>query len=130
MVIKKYNRCDFCFIEAGIPKECANDFDIYSTRFERDPEKSYANFIYMSSEESGEESVKGLEEKRAVMLVKPLPWRSPRFTRILHHLDRKAARKKSKQSLQQTLPRVEGPPSSRRKPVVHGLPGSLFEPTQ
>ena len=77
---------------------------------------------FMSSEESGEESVKGQEEKRAVMLVKHLPWRSPRFTRILHQLDRKASRKKSKQSLQQTLPRVEGPSSSRRKPVVHGLP--------
>ena len=90
----------------------------------------YKELNFMSSKERGEESVDGQEEKRAVMLVKPLPWRSPRFTHILHQLDRKASRKKSKQALQQTLPRGEGPPSTRPKPVVHGLPDSLFEPTQ
>ena len=85
---------------------------------------------FMSSKESAEESVEGQEDKRAVMLVKPLPWRSSRLTRILHQLDHKASRKKSKQSLQQTWPRVEGPPSTRPKPVVPGLSGNLFEPTQ
>jgi hypothetical protein len=72
---------------------------------------------FMSSEESGEESVEGRNDERAVLLVKPLPWRSPRLTRILKQLDRKASRKKSKQSLQQSLPRVDGPPSTRQKPV-------------
>ena len=85
---------------------------------------------FRSSEESGKESVEGQEDKRAVVLVKPFPWHSSRLTRILHQLYRKACRKKSKQSLQQTLPRVEGPPSKRPKPIVPGLPESLFGPTQ
>ena len=72
---------------------------------------------FMSSEESGEESIDGETEKRSVLLVKPLPWRSPRLARIFKQLDRKASRKKSKQSLQQTRPRVVGPESTRPKPL-------------
>ena len=75
---------------------------------------------FMSSEESGEESIEGETDQRAVLLVKPLPWRSPRLARILKQLDRKASRKKSKQSLQQTLSRIQGPLSTRPKPVGFG----------
>ena len=37
---------------------------------------------FMSSEESGEESIDGETEKRSVLLVKPLLWRSPRLAHI------------------------------------------------
>lgn len=72
---------------------------------------------FMSSEESGEESVDGQSEKRAIILVKPLPWRSPRLSCILKQLDWKASRKKSKQSRQQTR-------TTRQKPA--GFPENFL----
>ena len=80
----------------------------------------------MSSEESDEELI-GEEpgEKRAVLVVKPLPWISPRLKRIIYkQLDCKAERKKSKQCRQQTLPRVVGLQRTRPKPV--GFPDNFF----
>lgn len=72
----------------------------------------------MSSEESGEECGDGKTEKRSVLLIKPFPWRANRLNRIFKQLDRKAGRKKSKQSRRETLPRVIGPESSRLKPAA------------
>lgn len=62
---------------------------------------------FISSEESGEEDVVN-GEKRQVMLVKPLPWRSAKVDRFFNQLDHKVQKHKSKQSKQQTLPRVVG----------------------
>lgn len=70
---------------------------------------------FISSEESGEESVDG--EERQVIYVKTLPWRAPRVDRFFKKLDNKAARNKSRQSKQQTLPRVGGRRSGRSKPL-------------
>ena len=57
---------------------------------QRDALKKVMLAAFMSSEESGEEFIEGETDKRAVLLVKPLPWRSPRLERILKQLDRKA----------------------------------------
>ena len=70
---------------------------------------------FMSSEESGEEIVDG--EKRAVIQVKPLLWRATHLHRILKQLDRRTEKRKSKQSRQQTLPRVVGSVTTRRRPT-------------
>ena len=68
---------------------------------------------FISSEESGEEDI-GNGEKRQVLLVKPLPWRSAKVDRFFNQLDHKAPKNKSKQ---QTLPRVIGERSTRPKPA-------------
>lgn len=66
---------------------------------------------FMSSEESGEEMVDG--ERRAIIKVKPLLWRVSRVDRIFKQIDSKGDKRKSRQSKQQTLPRVVGSRSSR-----------------
>lgn len=71
---------------------------------------------FMSSEESGEEEI-GNGEKRQVLQIKPLRWRAPKVDRFFKQLDNKACKVKSKQSKQQTLPRVIGGRSTRPKPV-------------
>ena len=57
---------------------------------------------FMSSEESGDEMMDG---KRAVIKVKPLPWRSSHIGRIFKWLDHKIEKRKSKQ---QTVTHVIG----------------------
>ena len=69
----------------------------------------------MSSESSGVEQLEDGSD-RSVIIVKQLPWRGPKASRFLKRLDAKATHKKSKQSLQQTLPRVAGENSTRPKP--------------
>ena len=71
---------------------------------------------FMSSESSDEEEVEETG-KRAVIVVKKLPWRGGKANRLMKRLDNRAKSKMSKQSLQQTLPRVIGPNSDRPKPV-------------
>ena len=71
---------------------------------------------FISSEESGEEDISN-GEKRQVILVKPLPWRAAKVDRFFTQLDHKAQKNKSKQSKQQTLPRVVGARSARPKPT-------------
>ena len=71
---------------------------------------------FISSEESGEEDLEN-GGKRQVLLVKPLPWRSAKVSRFFGQLDHKAQKNKSKQSKQQTLPRVVGENSTRSKPA-------------
>ena len=70
----------------------------------------------MSSESSDVEHMDDGTE-RAVMVVKQLPWRGGKATRFMKCLDSKASSKKSKQSIQQTLPRVAGSSSTRPKPA-------------
>ena len=70
---------------------------------------------FISSEDSDEEEDTN-GEQRQVIVVKPLQWRSPKVDRFFNRLDKKAQKKKSKQSKQQTLPRVIGSSSSRPKP--------------
>lgn len=70
---------------------------------------------FISSEESGEETTE-TREKRAVLMIKPLPWRASRVDRFFKQLDRKGSKQKSKQSKQQTLQRVIGCTSTRPKP--------------
>ena len=77
---------------------------------------------FMSSEESGEEMVDG--ERRAVIKVKPQPWRASRVDRMFKQLDSKGEKRKSKQSKQQTLPRVVGCRSSQPQPI--GFPPDFF----
>ena len=69
----------------------------------------------MSSESSDVEQMEDGED-RPVIAVKQLPWRGAKATRFLKRLDARAADKKSKQSIQQTLPRVMGQNSTRPKP--------------
>ena len=70
---------------------------------------------FISSEESGEEDRDG--EKRQVIQVKILPWRAPKVDRFFKTLDHKASKSCSRQSRQQTLPRVVGCRSNRPKPT-------------
>ena len=56
---------------------------IVTSPAQKDGLKKVMLAAFMSSEESGEESIDGEIEKRSVLLVKPLPWRSPRLARIL-----------------------------------------------
>ncbi len=70
---------------------------------------------FISSEESDTEEVDGQE--RHVIVVKPLPWRGQKASRVLNKLDSKSQKQKTKQSIVQTLPRVIGEPSSRPKPT-------------
>ncbi len=71
----------------------------------------------MSSEESGTENVEG-----ATLHVHgckaSIPWRGAKASRFLLKLDDKAKKKKSKQSMKQTLPRVIGENSTRPKPPL------------
>ena len=60
---------------------------------------------FMSSEESGEEEIAN-GEKRQVLKIKPLRWRAAKVDRFFKQLDHKASKVKSRQSKQQTLPRV------------------------
>lgn len=70
-----------------------------------DAQKEHWNKVivkeFISSEESGEEEID--EEKRQVLMIKPLRWRAPKIDRFFKQLDRKALKKKSKQSKQQTM---------------------------
>ena len=65
---------------------------------------------FISSEESE-------GEDHQVMVVRPLSWRSKKVDRFFQRLDKKAGKNKSKQSKQQTLPRVTGENSSRVQPA-------------
>lgn len=60
---------------------------------------------FMSSEESGEEEIAN-GEKRQVLKIKPMHWRAAKVDRFFKQLDHKASKVKSRQSKQQTLPRV------------------------
>ena len=72
---------------------------------------------FMSSEESAEDAGCG---KQQVIMVKPFAWRSPKVTRFMKRLDKRGERAKSKQSKQQTLPRIEGAElSNRPKPLEY-----------
>ena len=71
---------------------------------------------FMSSESSDEED-DGTGNPRSVIVVRPLPWRGGKADRLMQRLDSRAKSKMSKQSLQQTRPRVSGRTSTRSKPV-------------
>ena len=85
------------------------------TEAQKDLWKKVVTKEFMSSEESGEENDGG--EARPVIYVKVLPWRASKVGRFLRTLDHKATKNKSRQSKQQTLPRVVGQYSTRSKPV-------------
>lgn len=70
----------------------------------------------MSSESSSEED-DGTDRPRSVIVVRPLPWRGAKVDCLMQRLDSRAKSKMSKQSLQQTRPRVSGKTSTRPKPV-------------
>ena len=76
------------------------------TDVQRDLLKKVMIKEFMSSEESGEDDEEG--EKKSVIKVKPLPWRSSRIDRFFKQLDKKACKSRTKQSKQQTLKRVIG----------------------
>ena len=71
---------------------------------------------FMSSEESGEEMLES-GQKQSVLLVKSLKWRAPKVDRFFKQIDKKATKIKSKQSKQQSLPRVVGSESTRSQPL-------------
>lgn len=56
-------------------------------------------------------------EKQQVLKIKPLHWRAAKVDCFFKQLDHKASKVKSRQSKQQTLPRVTGSWSTRPKPV-------------
>ncbi len=66
---------------------------------------------FISSEESD------MEDERHVMVIKPLPWRGEKASRVLNRLDNKLKKQQTKQSTIQTVPRVIGEPSSKPKPT-------------
>lgn len=68
----------------------------------------------MSSEESAEEDFDG--KKHPVIAIKPLHWRATKVDRFFRRLDQRNDKEKTKQSKQQTLPRVVGSQSCRAKP--------------
>ena len=58
-----------------------------------------------------------MERGRQVIQIKPLRWRAPKVNCFFKQLDHKACNVKSRQSKQQTLPRVTGSWSTRSKLV-------------
>ena len=72
---------------------------------------------FMSSESSDEEVDESGNTVKSVIVIKPLTWRGAKVNRLIQRLDSRAKSNMSKQSLQQTRPRVIGPDSSRPKPV-------------
>ena len=84
------------------------------TDAQRETWKKIMTVDFMSSEESGEEERDG---ERQVIQVKALPWRAPKVDRFFKALDHKSFKNCSRQSKQQTLPRVRGHRSSRSKPI-------------
>ena len=85
------------------------------TDAQRDMWKKVMTKEFMSSEQSGEENTEG--ESRQVMYITVLPWRAPKVDRFFKILDNKATKYKTRQSKQQTLPRVVGRRSRRPKPL-------------
>lgn len=85
------------------------------TEAQRETWKKVVTKDFMSSEESGEENVG--DGARQVIFIKVLPWRAPKVNRFFKTLDHKASKNKSRQSRQQTLPRVVGRYSNRSKPI-------------
>ena len=61
----------------------------------------------MSSESSGVDQLEDGTD-HSVIVVEPFQWRGAKATRLLKRLDAKAMYKKSKQSIQETLPHVVG----------------------
>lgn len=70
----------------------------------------------MSSESSGVDQLEDGTD-HSVIVVEPFQWRGAKATRLLKRLDAKAMYKKSKQSIQETLPRVVGENYTRAKPA-------------
>ena len=83
---------------------------------QRDLAKQILRKEFMSSECSDMEVLDDGSE-RPVIAVKPLPWRSGKANRLSCRLDNMTTSKLSKQSVQQTLPRVIGETSARPKPL-------------
>ena len=76
---------------------------------------SIMNVTYMSSEDEGEEEVNG--SSRKVFKRRKLEWRSPNLDKIINGLDSHFRDKiQTKRSRDQTVPRVEGEPSTRAMP--------------
>ena len=68
----------------------------------------------MSSEEKGE------DEDRDEIIVRPIPWRSKEFTKVIKLLDDYIHTRRSSQSKQQMLKRIVGQFTKRDRP--DGLP--------
>ena len=83
---------------------------------QRDLAKQILRKELMSSECSDMEVLDDGSE-RPIIAVKPLSWRSGKANRLLRRLDNRTKSKLSKQSIQQTLPRVIGEASTRPKPL-------------
>ena len=71
----------------------------------------------MSNEDSGSETLED-GSKRAVLYVRPLPWRSSMATTGLHQLDEKVKKQKTKHASHQMLTRKVGSLSTRLKPTA------------
>lgn len=71
--------------------------------------------MFISSEESGEEEVDC--NIRQFLFAKPLPWRDAKVNRFMKQMDEKMKRQTTC-SKHQTLPRVPGDVSTRRKPTA------------
>ena len=99
--------------ENGYSNGSANEKGISNEQKETIREIMIKEFI--SREESDTEVCDGVE--RHVIVVKPLPWRGQKANRLMKKLDSKSQKQKNKQSVIQTLPRIIGHPSSRRKPM-------------
>ena len=78
-------------------------------------------FHFMSSEESDR------DDEEEVLIVKPLPWKSPKVTRFLKGLDEKQQQCKTPQARRQEKRRVQGDlVSSCSRPALKDLPGCVF----
>ena len=73
---------------------------------------------FISSEESGEEALKD-GEKRQILIVKQILWRSPKINCFFFRVNSRLEKSKSAQAKQQTRQRVIGRYSTGTKPAVY-----------
>ena len=66
-----------------------------------------------SDNASGDEQLSDHEQRKLV--CRPLPWRSAKAKKVLAALDKKYKRRQSEKGRLMTVPRVVGPPSTRKQ---------------
>lgn len=66
----------------------------------------------MSSEEEKEDQISG----ERYFEVKPLPWRTKKFVKLIKRVDHQYKENTSRRSLEQCIPRKPGTPSKRAAP--------------
>ncbi len=90
-----------------------------TTSLTEEQKKNYSGCLvteFMSSEESDGDT------ESSSFIVRPLPWRHDRVSRLFSGLDKKFAKSQTKRSKRMSYSRVEGQSSTRPCPEVNDIP--------